>query len=109
MAKQTPFFRSISRLYPHVRPIIPRLLLGLLCALLASVVALAIPQVLRLLVNEALKPGGATEAVWISAGAILVLGVAEAGLVALRRQFVINPATSVETKCGFRCMATSRT
>jgi ATP-binding cassette subfamily B protein len=98
MAKQTPFFRSISRLYPHVRPIIPRLLLGLLCALLASVVALAIPQVLRLLVNEALKPGGATEAVWISAGAILVLGVAEAGLVALRRQFVINPATSVETK-----------
>jgi ATP-binding cassette subfamily B protein len=98
MAKQTPFFRSISRLYPHVRPIIPRLLLGLLCALLASVVALAIPQVLRVLVNEALKPGGATEAVWISAGAILVLGVAEAGLVALRRQFVINPATSVETK-----------
>ncbi|MDQ0922049.1 ATP-binding cassette subfamily B protein [Pseudarthrobacter sp. W1I19] len=97
MAKQTPFFRSISRLYPHVRPIIPRLLLGLLCALMASVVALAIPQVLRVLVNESLKPGGATEAVWISAGLILVLGVAEAGLVALRRQFVINPATSVET------------
>jgi ATP-binding cassette, subfamily B, bacterial len=97
MAKQTPFFRSISRLYPHVRPIIPRLLLGLLCALMASVVALAIPQVLRVLVNESLKPGGATEAVWISAILILVLGVAEAGLVALRRQFVINPATSVET------------
>lgn len=97
MAKQTPFFRSIRRLYPHVRPIIPRLLLGLLCALMASVVALAIPQVLRVLVNESLKPGGSTEAVWISAGLILVLGVAEAGLVALRRQFVINPATSVET------------
>jgi ATP-binding cassette subfamily B protein len=98
MAKQTPFFRSISRLYPHVRPIIPRLLLGLVCALLASVVALAIPQVLRVLVNESLKPGGATEAVWTSAGIILVLGVAEAGLVALRRQFVINPATTVETR-----------
>ncbi|RDV10207.1 ABC transporter ATP-binding protein [Arthrobacter sp. RT-1] len=98
MAKQTPFFRSISRLYPHVRPIIPRLLLGLLCALLASVVALAIPQVLRVLVNESLKSGGATEAVWMSAGIILVLGVAEAGLVALRRQFVINPATTVETR-----------
>jgi ATP-binding cassette, subfamily B, bacterial len=98
MAKQTPFFRSISRLYPHVRPIIPRLLLGLLCALLASVVALAIPQVLRVLVNESLKSGGATEAVWMSAGVILILGVAEAGLVALRRQFVINPATSVETR-----------
>ena len=98
MAKQTPFFRSISRLYPHVRPIIPRLLLGLLCALLASVVALAIPQVLRVLINESLGPGGTTEAVWISASLILVLGVAEAGLVALRRQFVINPATSVETR-----------
>ncbi|MET1089396.1 MAG: ABC transporter ATP-binding protein [Arthrobacter sp.] len=97
MAKQTSFFRTISRLYPHVRPIIPRLLLGLLCALMASVVALAIPQVLRVLVNESLQPGGATEAVWISACLILVLGVAEAGLVALRRQFVINPATSVET------------
>jgi ATP-binding cassette subfamily B protein len=98
MAKQTPFFRSVSRLYPHVRPIIPRLLLGLLCALLASVVALAIPQVLRVLVNESLKSGGASEAVWVSASIILVLGVAEAGLVALRRQFVINPATSVETR-----------
>ncbi|MFF1253319.1 ABC transporter ATP-binding protein [Pseudarthrobacter sp. NPDC058329] len=98
MAKQTSFFRSISRLYPHVRPIIPRLLLGLLCALLASVVALAIPQVLRVLINESLQAGGSTEAVWISAGVILVLGVAEAGLVALRRQFVINPATSVETR-----------
>ncbi len=98
MAKQTPFFRSISRLYPHVRPIIPRLLLGLLCALLASIVALAIPQVLRVLINESLGQDGTTEAVWISAGLILVLGVAEAGLVALRRQFVINPATSVETR-----------
>jgi ATP-binding cassette subfamily B protein len=65
---------------------------------MASVVALAIPQVLRVLVNESLKPGGATEAVWISAGVILVLGAAEAGLVALRRQFVINPATTVETR-----------
>ncbi|TQJ33886.1 ABC transporter ATP-binding protein [Arthrobacter sp. SLBN-122] len=98
MAKQTPFFRSISRLYPHVRPIIPRLLLGLLCALLASVVALTIPQVLRVLVNTALQPGGTPDAVWVSAAIILVLGIAEAGLVALRRQFVINPATSVETR-----------
>src|ERR671921_1441729 len=98
MAKQTSFFRSVSRLYPHVKPVLPRLFMGLLCALLASVVALTIPQVLRVLVNESLKPGGATEAVWTSAGIILVLGIAEAGLVALRRQFVINPATSVETR-----------
>jgi ATP-binding cassette subfamily B protein len=98
MAKQTSFFRSISRLYPHVRPIIPRLIMGLLCALLASIVALTIPQVLRVLVNESLRPGGATDAVWIAAVVILALGVAEAVLVALRRQFVINPATTVETR-----------
>ncbi|OFI37179.1 ABC transporter [Arthrobacter sp. SW1] len=98
MSKQTSFFTSIKRLYPHVRPIIPRLLLGLVSALLASVVALAIPQVLRVLVNDFLKPGGAGSAVWISAVVILLLGLAEAGLVALRRFFVINPATTVETR-----------
>ena len=98
MAKQTSFFPSISRLYPHVRPIIPRLILGLLCALLASVVALTIPQVLRVLVNESLQPGGSADAVWIASLIILGLGIAEAGLVALRRQFVINPATTVETR-----------
>ena len=99
MAKQqTPFFTSISRLYPHVKPIIPRLIMGLLCALLASIVALAIPQVLRVLVNDSLRPGGATDAVWTASLIILGLGIAEAGLVALRRQFVINPATSVETR-----------
>ncbi|UZX04513.1 ABC transporter ATP-binding protein [Arthrobacter sp. CDRTa11] len=98
MAKQTPFFRSISRLYPHVKPIIPRLVMGLLCALLASLVALTIPQVLRVLINESLQPGGEAGAVWSAAVVILILGIAEAGLVALRRQFVINPATTVETR-----------
>ncbi|MCB5273564.1 putative multidrug export ATP-binding/permease protein [Arthrobacter sp. SO5] len=98
MAKQTPFFSSISRLYPHVKPILPRLVMGLLCALLASVVALAIPQVLRVLVNQSLQPGGDAAAVWTASLVILGLGVAEAGLVALRRQFVINPATTVETR-----------
>lgn len=76
----------------------PKLLMGLICALLASLVALAIPQVLRVLINETLHAGGATTAVWISAGIVLILGVAEAGLVALRRFFVINPATTVETR-----------
>jgi len=98
MAKQTPFFSSISRLYPHVRPIMPRLVMGLVSALMASLVALAIPQVLRVLINDWLRPGGNSQAVWIASGVILVLGIAEAGLVALRRQFVINPATTVETR-----------
>src|SRR4029453_8337194 len=98
MSKQTSFFTSVGRLYPHVRPILPRLFMGILCALLASIVALTIPQVLRVLVNTSLQPGGDPGAVWIAAVVILGLGVAEAGLVALRRQFVINPATTVETR-----------
>jgi ATP-binding cassette subfamily B protein len=98
MAKQTSFFRSISRLYPHVKPILFRLVMGLLCALLASVVALAIPQVLRVLINDSLRPGATAEAVWSSALLILLLGIAEAALVALRRTFVINPATTVESR-----------
>lgn len=98
MAKQSSFFRSVSRLYPHVKPILPRLVMGLLCALLASVVALTIPQVLRALINDSLRPGATAAAVWSSAGVILALGIAEAALVALRRTFVINPATTVETR-----------
>src|SRR5215207_4141271 len=98
MAKQTSFFSSIRRLYPHVKPIIPRLVMGLLSALLASIVALAIPQVLRVLINESLQPGGSPDSIWTASLVILALGVAEAVLVALRRQFVINPATTVETR-----------
>ncbi|UKA62245.1 ABC transporter ATP-binding protein [Arthrobacter sp. FW306-04-A] len=98
MAKQTSFFTSVKRLYPHVKPILPRLLMGLLSALMASIVALAIPQVLRVLINGSLHPGGSGNAVWIAAVVVLALGIAEAGLVALRRQFVINPATTVETR-----------
>jgi ATP-binding cassette subfamily B protein len=72
--------------------------MGLISALMASVLALAIPQVLRVLINESLQPGGDANAVWAAAVVILLLGIGEAGLVALRRQFVINPATTVETR-----------
>ncbi|MDQ0709963.1 ATP-binding cassette subfamily B protein [Arthrobacter woluwensis] len=93
---QTTFFHSLSRLYPHLKPIMPRLVMGLLSALGASLVALAIPQVLRSLINDSLHPGGQPSEVWIAVAAVLGLGVLEAGLIALRRQFVINPATTVE-------------
>ena len=60
MKHQNTLRESLGRLYPHVRPILPRLLLGLLCALGASVMALAIPQVLRILINDALADLAAT-------------------------------------------------
>ncbi|WP_461169473.1 ABC transporter ATP-binding protein [Arthrobacter sp. Z1-15] len=98
MPAQTTLWLSLGRLYPHLRPILLRLILGLFCALGASLMALAIPQVFRVLINTSLNPGGSSAAVWGAAGVVLGLGVLEAVFVALRRQFVIAPATTVETR-----------
>lgn len=97
MPTQTTLWESLGRLYPHLKPIIPRLVLGLVAALGASLMVLAIPQVFRILVNDALADGRSTAAVWVGAGVVLLLGLLEAAFVALRRFFVINPATTVET------------
>ncbi|WP_125613867.1 ABC transporter ATP-binding protein [Specibacter cremeus] len=92
----TTFLDSIRRVAPHVRPILPRLLLGMFSALAASIVALAIPQVYRILINTALQPGTGSEGLWAAAAVVLVLGMLEAAFIAMRRQFVIVPATTVE-------------
>lgn len=96
--QQTSLTESIGRLYPHARPILPRLAWGLGCALGASLMALAIPQVLGVLVNETLRVDGGGSAVWTAVAIILALGILEAVFIALRRQFVIRPATSVENR-----------
>ncbi|WP_459348650.1 ABC transporter ATP-binding protein [Arthrobacter halodurans] len=93
----TSLWRTFARLGPHLRPIFPRLALGFLCALAAGVVALAIPQVLRELVNSVLYAGGSNRDVWIAAVVIAGLGTLEAVLVFLRRVFVITPAARLET------------
>ncbi|MBF4994136.1 ABC transporter ATP-binding protein [Arthrobacter gandavensis] len=97
MPPQTSLWQSLGRLYPHIKPILPRLFLGFLCAVGASVVALAIPQVLRVLVNSYLSPGGAVTALWWATGIVLLLGTLEAVFMALRRQFAVAPSTLVET------------
>ncbi|WP_449371861.1 ABC transporter ATP-binding protein [Arthrobacter psychrolactophilus] len=94
----TTLFQTLSRLAPQLRPIRWPLFWGFLSALAASGVALAVPQVYRILVNTALVPGNGTGALWVGAGVVLVLGVLEAGLISLRRQFVIVPVTGVETR-----------
>ncbi|WP_285728204.1 ABC transporter ATP-binding protein [Psychromicrobium xiongbiense] len=91
-------FQSFGRLYPFLKPIMPRLILGLLSALGASVVALLVPQVLQILINSALHQGGETTAVWIAVVVVLILGVLEAAFVAARRYFVIAPSTTVEAQ-----------
>jgi len=98
----TSFRRTLARLGPQIRPYLPRLVAGFLCALGAGIVALTIPQVLRGLVNSVLHPGGSTDDVWISAGIVAALGLAEAALVFFRRIFVITPAARIETDLRIR-------
>lgn len=94
----TSLLTSLGRLAPQLKPIMWRLIAGLVTALAASMVALLIPQVYRVLVNTALDPGGGSKALWAGAAVVLGLGILEAWLMVLRRQFVIVPATTVETR-----------
>ena len=50
-------FRAIARIYPYAKPAMPRIYLGMVAALLAGIVALLIPQVLRDLVDGPLSTG----------------------------------------------------
>jgi ATP-binding cassette subfamily B protein len=92
---QLSTLRSLARLLPIARPVLPRLVLGAVSALGASVLALAIPLVLEQLVAGPIGSGDPTQLAW---GAVLILGLglAEAGMVWLRRWFVLAPATRVE-------------
>ena len=87
----------LLRLYPFARPALPRLALGMLAALLAALVALAIPQVLQRLVDGALTRQDAGQ-IWPAVIVVLGLGVVEAVLIALRRWFVLGPGTHVEAR-----------
>lgn len=87
---------SLRRFAVLLRPIGARLVLGLLCAIAASLAALAIPQLLALLINESFVPGVGIGVVLVAAGAVAGLGVVEAGLLVLRRLFSVDPSTRIE-------------
>lgn len=87
--------RALLRLWPFMRPVLPRLILGGVSALLAALVTLAIPLVLRSLVDGPLRdrdPG----AVWGAAVLVLILGAGEAVFIGARRWFVLYPGTQIE-------------
>ncbi|MBC7443280.1 MAG: ABC transporter ATP-binding protein [Ramlibacter sp.] len=69
----------------------------MLAALLAALVALAIPQVLQRLVDGALSRQDSSQ-IWPAVLLILGLGVIEAVLIALRRWFVLGPGTHIEAR-----------
>ena len=89
--------RTLLRILPFAKSAAPRILLGMVAALLASLVALSIPQVLRWLVDGPLSTGDSA-AVWPAALLVVGLGAAEAVFISLRRWFVLTPGTHVEAK-----------
>ncbi|QKV92467.1 ABC transporter ATP-binding protein [Streptomyces sp. NA02950] len=87
--------RSLLRLWPYVRPVRARLFTAVPVAIVASCLGLAIPLVLKWMVDGPVAdrdPGG----VWLGGALLLALGVAEAGLFGLRRWLVARPLASVE-------------
>jgi len=64
-------------------------------AMVAALVALTIPQVLRGLVDGPLQTGDSSQ-IWWPVAIVLALGVLEAAMIWLRRWFVLQPGTHVE-------------
>jgi ATP-binding cassette subfamily B protein len=89
--------RTLMRILPFAKSAAPRILLGMVAAMLASLVALSIPQVLRWLVDGPLSTGDSAS-VWPAALLVVGLGAAEAVFISLRRWFVLTPGTHVEAK-----------
>ncbi len=87
--------RALARLYPFARRALPFLVLGGVSALLASLLALAVPLVLEVLVRGPILSGDRMQIVW-GAVVIFVLGLFEALMVWARRWFVTAPSTRVE-------------
>lgn len=84
------------RLVAWARPAVPRIVLGGISALLASLLALAIPQVLRVVIEgPLLTSNSVTGLVWATA-LVLALGLLEAFLVWCRRVFIATAATGTE-------------
>lgn len=95
--KRSSTVASLARLYPYAKPAMPRIYLGMVTALVAAVVALLIPQELRVLVDGPLQSGDSAQ-VWPAVLTVLALGVIEAIMVYARRAFVLTPGTHVEAR-----------
>jgi ATP-binding cassette, subfamily B, bacterial len=92
--KQLGTAGTLWRLVPFAKRALPRIGLGILAAIAAHMFALSIPQFLQDLVNSLVS--GGLDALLPAVGLILLLGVAEAFFVLLRRWLVLTPGTHVE-------------
>lgn len=87
-------FKVLWRLMPYAKKALPRILLGVVVAILAHMFALAIPQFLQGLINSLVE--GGLDALLPAVGLIVLLGFMEAVFVLLRRWLVLTPGTHME-------------
>lgn len=95
--KRPSTIASIRRVYPYAKPAMRRIYFGMGAAMIAALVALAIPQVLGSLVDGPLKDGNANE-IWWPVIIVLILGIIEAVMIWFRRWFVLQPGTHIEAR-----------
>lgn len=88
-------FNNLRRVLPFMGEALPKLIIGIFVAIASSAVALSIPYVLRALVDGPLSSGDARQ-IWPSAILLLALAGAEAGLLFLRRYFVLQPGALLD-------------
>jgi ATP-binding cassette subfamily B protein len=86
---------TLLRIFPFAKKALPRIVMGMAAAIAAHLFALAIPQVLRDLIND-LDGGGTVAKLIPLVIAVLLMGVLEAFMVLLRRWLVLTPGTHVE-------------
>ncbi|MEU8547929.1 ABC transporter ATP-binding protein [Streptomyces roseoverticillatus] len=87
--------RSLLRLWPYVRPVRGRLVTAAAVTVVASCAGLAIPLALKWIVDGPVA-GGDPSGVWLGGGLVLVLGLLEASLFAVRRFVTARPLARVE-------------
>jgi ATP-binding cassette subfamily B protein len=94
--KQANTVATLLRIFPYAKKALPRISLGIVAALAAYGFALAIPQVLRDLIND-LESVRTLDALYFSVMLVLIMGVLDALMVLLRRWLVLTPGTFVES------------
>ncbi|WP_300342458.1 ABC transporter ATP-binding protein [Nesterenkonia sp.] len=95
--RRRTLLQALARLVPYLEGLKLRWTFGVLAAIGAGIIALAIPQVLGAMVDNFEADSALTSVVWAAFAVVLALGVLEAVLVYLRRYFVIPPASDAET------------
>jgi ATP-binding cassette, subfamily B, bacterial len=86
---------TLLRIFPYAKQALPRIILGTFAAIAAHMFALAIPQVLRDLIND-LANAGSLDTLYFLVAVVLIMGTLEAVMVLLRRWLVLTPGTFVE-------------